>query len=296
MLLNSSLLILAAMIWGGGFIATKWTFVDYGPFWSNSIRFIVASLFISPFLIYKFKLKRPWKFYLWPFVCAVVLYLSMQTQTIGLKYTTVAKSGFITTLYAFFTPIILMFYKKHRYQKSYWFLLKLCLLGIALLCDFKFEQFNQGDAWTLLCAILFAIQIIITDKITNDYNSIELNGYICLFVALVSYPVAFFMEGDLIVTPLLTIDNFFPHSTLFGFVILGIFSSNLAFSIQAYAQKTIPPHIVSLIFLLESIFAAIFGYYFLQETLSVLNLFGCALVLFSLILIPKYGKKITLDH
>ena len=239
MILSSSLLILAAMIWGGGFIATKWTFAAFGPYWSNSIRFVIASLFILPFLIYRFKLNRDLKFYLWPFICAIVLYFSMQTQTIGLKYTTVAKSGFITTLYAFFTPMILMLIERHRYQKSYWFLLKLCLIGIALLCDLKLDNFNQGDAWTLACAFLFAFQIIITDKITSNYNSVELNGYICLFVSLISLPFAYLMEGVPNLAPILTTENFFANSPLFGFIILGIFSSNIAFSIQAYAQKTI---------------------------------------------------------
>ncbi|MFT6631404.1 MAG: drug/metabolite transporter (DMT)-like permease [Bacteriovoracaceae bacterium] len=291
MILNGLLLALAAMIWGAGFIATKWTLVDYGPYWSNSIRFIVAAVFIAPILLYKFRIKgRSWKFYAWPFICSIVLYFSMQTQTIGLAFTTAAKSGFITTFYAFFTPIILMFVKGVRYQKTYWPLLALSLFGIALLCNLEFSGFNKGDAWTLVCAVLFAIHILITSKITKDYNSFELNGYQCLFVAIISIPFALIMEGPLNLEPILRpLTNDFS-TPLIGFIILGVFSSNIAFTIQAHAQKTIPPHIVGLIFLLESIFAAVFGYYFLSETLTTMNLVGCLLVLLSLSLIPKFGR------
>ncbi len=143
MILNSILLSTAAMIWGAGFIATKWTLIDYGPYWSNSIRFIVATIFILPFLTFKLK-KRSLSFYTWPFLCSVVLYFSMQTQTIGLNYTTAAKSGFITTFYAFFTPIILMFTKGIRYQKSYWPLLLISIFGIALLCVLDFFSVYEG--------------------------------------------------------------------------------------------------------------------------------------------------------
>jgi drug/metabolite transporter (DMT)-like permease len=291
MIANGFLLALAAMIWGAGFIATKWTLVDYGPYWSNSIRFIVAAIFIFPLLMAKFTFKaRSWKFYAWPFVCSIILYFSMQTQTIGLNYTTAAKSGFITTFYAFFTPILLMIFRGVRYQKTYWFLLGLSLFGIALLCDLEFAGFNQGDAWTLVCAVLFAIHILLTSKITKDYNSFELNGYQCFFVAMISIPFAFLMEGPINLEPILRAENFTYSGPLMGFIVLGIFSSNIAFTIQAHAQKTIPPHIVGLIFLLESIFAAVLGYYFLNEKLTTMNIAGCFLVLFSLSLIPRFGR------
>lgn len=293
MIASGFLLALAAMIWGAGFIATKWTLIDYGPYWSNSIRFIVAAIFIAPLLLYKIKgRKHTWKFYSGPLICSIVLYISMQTQTIGLNYTTAAKSGFITTFYAFFTPIILMLVKGTRYQKTYWPLLGLSFVGIALLCDLDYQSFNQGDAWTLVCAVLFAVHILLTGKITKDYNPFELNGYQCLFVGLISIPFAYLMEGPINLTPLLNIEAITLTSPLVGFIILGIFSSNIAFTIQAHAQKTIPPHIVGLIFLLESIFAAVFGYYFLNEGLTMLNLIGCILVLLSLALIPKFGRVV----
>ncbi len=290
MILNSFLLVLAAMIWGAGFIATKWTFTDYGPYWSNGIRFVFAAIFISPFLLFKFKTKRKLSFYAWPFLCSVILFTSMQAQTIGLKYTTTAKSGFITALYAFFVPIILMLFRGFRYQISFWFLLLFSLSGIAMLCDLNFRQFNIGDAWTLICAFLFAFHIIVTGKVANDYNAIELNGYQCLFVAFLSIPISLFMEGTPSFDPLLDFESIFQSSSLLGFIILGVFSSNVAFSIQAYAQKTIPSHIVGLIFLLESIFAAIFGYLLLNEKLSSLGILGCIVVIFSIALIPKFGR------
>ena len=307
MIKSTILLIFAAIVWGGGFIATKWTLVDFDPYWSNSLRFIVAAVFIAPFLGYQalkkekstetikghiqknFK-KRDLQFYLWPLLCAVILYFSMQAQTIGLKYTTTAKSGFITALYAFFVPILLMLFVGARYQKTYWALLASSLFGIALLCDLDFNSFNQGDAWTLLCSLLFALHILITARVTNRYHPVELNGYQCLFVALISIPFALGMEGIPNIESLFTGSLLEFPSPLWGFLFLGILSSNLAFSIQAYAQKTIAPHIIGLILLLESVFAAILGYLLLDEKLSMMAISGCTLLLISLLLVPKFGR------
>ena len=291
MITKSILLSFAAMIWGAGFIATKWTFSDYGAYWSNSLRFIFATILISPFLIYKFK-KRKLSFYKWPFLTAVILYLSMQTQTIGLETTTAAKSGFITTFYAFFTPITLMILHKYRYQKAFWLLLIKSLIGVALLCDLSFDKITIGDIWTLICALFFSFHILITDRIANDYHPIEFNGLQNLFVAMISIPFALYFEGAPKL-PVMNLETLTSASSFSGFIILALFSSNIAFSIQVYAQKTIPAHVVGLIFLLESLFATLFGYLFLDEPITILNLIGCFLILTSLALIPKYGKVIS---
>ncbi len=291
MLINISLLISAALIWGAGFIATKWTLNDYGPYWSNSLRFIIAGLFILPYLFYKIK-KVNFHYFLGPLSCACILYISMQTQTIGLKYTTAAKSGFITTLYAFFIPILLMLFKGIKYQLSFWGLLAMSLLGIAMLCQFELSSFNIGDLWTCICALFFALHILITAKITNNYHPIVLNGLQCVFVGLLSIIPALYFEGVPSFTPLFQFDEIFKSSTISGFIIVSIFSSNIAFSVQAYAQKTIPPHIVGLIFLLESLFATIFGFLLLNEQLTSMTILGGTLILISLGLIPKFGRII----
>ena len=69
----------------------------------------------------------------------------------------------------------------------------------------------------------------------------------------------------------------------------------MAFSFQVYAQQDIPPQIVSLTFIMESIFAAIFGYFFFSESLSNMAIIGCLLVITSVALIPKLTKFTKAD-
>ncbi|MBP9682377.1 MAG: EamA family transporter, partial [Bacteriovorax sp.] len=53
MILNIFLLLLSTVIWGFGFIAARWTFMSYDPYWSTALRFILAGGLSLPFLLYK---------------------------------------------------------------------------------------------------------------------------------------------------------------------------------------------------------------------------------------------------
>ena len=87
------------------------------------------------------------------------------------------------------------------------------------------------------------------------------------------------------------IELLWTASSLSGLLFLSFFSSIVAFSIQVHAQKSLPPHIVGLIFLLESPFAALFGYLFLQEKLNIQNIIGGGLVMVAGGLLPFFEMQ-----
>lgn len=296
-LLNRALmLIFATMVWGLGFVGTRWTLIDYGPYWSNGLRFVFAgsiSLAIILFLRRKIFDKGA-------LICSVSLLLGLQFQTIGIGLTTLAKSGFLTTFYAIFTPIFSQVFLREKYKLSYWFLVLLSLFGMALLCNLEFEQFNVGDTYILISAIFFSLHILLVDYYGKGKAPVLFNLQQCLYIGILIVPVALFMEGA--VNMKLIINNYnglFSANSLNGFIILVLLSSLLAFSIQVYAQQGISAHIVSLIFLLESVFSAFFGYLFFKEYLNTMSLIGCFIILLSVAMIPlctKNRKKTILEE
>jgi drug/metabolite transporter (DMT)-like permease len=281
-----ALLILATMIWGAGFVGTRWTLSDYTPLWSNALRFALAGVIALPYLLVKGQ-KRNIK---GAIECSIVLLLALQLQTIGIKYTTLAKSGFLTTFYAIFTPIIGMVFLKQRFKASYWGLVGLALFGILLMCELKLDNFNYGDLMTLISAVFFSLHIIFVDRYAQNVSSLEFNLWQCLLIGLLNPVVAFLVDGPAPLAPLLDWSSLLVPSPLSGFIVLAIFSSLLAFSIQIYAQKGIRPHVVSLIFLMESVFSAFFGFFFFDERLSSMALSGAGLVLLAVALIPFATK------
>lgn len=286
------LLIFATMIWGAGFVGTRFTLIDYSPLWSNAIRFVIAGLLCLPFLIARKTYKRPLKDFKGPLLCSLALFMGILTQTFGLAHTTLAKSGFITAFYAIFTPILAMFIYSMKYRKTYWGLVFVAIVGIFLLCDMDIYNFNVGDFLTLVSALFFSAHILLLDKYTDRFESmIELNFMQMVFTGIIGFIAAMLVEDIPSFAPLFKFSEIGSANSITGFLILSVFSSLIAFGIQVIVQKEIPPHIVSLIFLAEAVFAAIFGYLFFQELLTFTAMLGCMFVLSSVALIPIVERQ-----
>lgn len=271
-------LLTAGAMWGFGFVATIWALKDYSPIELLVFRYIVA-FFVGELVWYFFISKTPK--YLNPFkeknlkeglIGGFLLAAFMIPQTIGLLTTTAAKSAFITTLYILLVPLLAPLF--HHAKTSFWnFILALvALFGTFLLTGASFEHIVVGDFWTLACAVIAAIHILYIDKISekiNDpfrFNNIQ--ALMCLVVTLALIPT----QNK--VSPITF--NFLPW---FGILHLALFSTMIAFTIQLRAQKILPPTTASMLFLLESPFALVFGVLILSETVTTTNIIGCIFIL-----------------
>jgi drug/metabolite transporter (DMT)-like permease len=288
--LNIIFLLLASAIWGFGFISTRWSLTAFDPYWVNALRFALAGILGIPFLIYKKSFWRKKNVLVKAMISSVFLLGTLLFQTLGLSITTVAKSGFITTLYALFVPLIMIGVSGKKYRSTYWLLILLALFGIALMCNLEVKDLNEGDFLTLLCAISAALHILYISHISAKIDSaIEFNFLQSFFTAIFSVVIAFIFRGPVNLTPLLDVQSLAVRGLLF----LGIVSSMISFTIQVVAQKKVPAHIAGLIFLMESPFAAVFGYLVFNEVLNPLNMLGAALIMSSVLLVPVFGRDVT---
>ena len=71
----------------------------------------------------------------------------------------------------------------------------------------------------------------------------------------------------------------------------GILSMGVAYSLQIVGQRRVPPTAAALLMSLESVFAALFGWLLLHETMTGSELFGCALVFCAVILSQLPERK-----
>ncbi|MDH4468659.1 MAG: DMT family transporter [Bacteriovoracaceae bacterium] len=290
-MLGYFLLIFSTFIWGISFVAVKWILPFFSAQQLHHVRLFIAGgvsliYFSTWWLLNQFRKKETITYRLlfkksfwWPpLLCGFILYLFLALQTEGIAFTTVAKSGFITCLYVLFIPIFLFLGWKKKFSFIFWVYCCLSLLGIYLLMDAKFENINHGDVLTLLCAMVGAIHILAVDKLAYHYRPIIFNCLQCIVMAmLATLAVTWNGEWVVIASGLKQMD----HMAILGFIMIGFFSSFLAFAFQIYAQKMIAPHIVAVLFLLESPFAAISAVFFLGESLSLQGIIGCGLVLLS---------------
>src|SRR5271155_1554441 len=98
-------LFVAVLCWGASFFSVKHATSQVGVWPFLLYRFGIASstlVLLFPKKFFKAKASTIWK----GGVLGVLLFLTIWTQTEGLQITTAGRSGFITSLYVPFTPLI----------------------------------------------------------------------------------------------------------------------------------------------------------------------------------------------
>lgn len=289
--LRGSISLLAAtVIWGFAFIAQSVGMDLIGPFTFQMIRCILAVLFLIPcsFVLdlgkcsvrnsaKKWTDPRLWKTGL---ICGCALFVAASLQQVGLQYTDAGKAGFITAMYIVLVPILGLFLKQ-KPPKAAFFSVILAVIGLYLLSCMGVTGINKGDLLVLGCAMAFAVQITIVDRMTGDVDGFRLNCVQSMVVACLSAPFVIFTE---------TVDMGNILSCTGPLLFAGVLSMGLAYSLQIVGQKDLEPTTASLIMSLESVFAVIGGWWLLGETMTAWEKTGCALV-FAAVVISQLPEK-----
>jgi drug/metabolite transporter (DMT)-like permease len=148
----------------------------------------------------------------------------------------------------------------------------LALIGTFILMDASLTDLNVGDLWTLGCSVLAAFHIIYIGKVSNKVgNAFRFNNFQSFWALLILTPLLFFQEKITWHS-----EEFLPWA---GVLCLGLGSSIIAFYIQVRAQKVLSDTTASILFLLESPFAALFGFLLLEEKLSGFQYTGAGIIL-----------------
>lgn len=267
------LLVIATALWGSSFVVIKQIIPDIPAAPICVARFVIAAIALSPFLRFDRKL---WRYGL---EIGIWLFAGFATQTIGLHYTTVNRSAFITAMNVIFVPILAALVG-HRVRPLVWFAALTALTGCALLCGDSAGP-NIGDLWSLGTAIVFGLYIFRLESIAPKFPALPL--------ALAQiFPVAIFSAAWLAASPA-HITNFHWPSLIY----LGVAATAMTTWLQAFAQKVVPAPQAAVIFTLEPVFAAILGYLMLHESLAPRGMVGAGLIILAAIAsqIPSFVES-----
>lgn len=273
-------LIFAGALWGFGFVATRWALDDFSASETMVYRFLVAFFAGETLRFLLTKLPHQPSFSLPPLkelkvsiTGGLILGGMLLVQTIGLKYTTATKSGFITTLYVVLVPLIQHLIFKIKTPWKFYAYVALALFGTWLLVGAKLESLNQGDLWTLGCSLLAALHILYIGYTAPQVEApLRFNNYQSLGCLILALPFAL-SQGEIKMEA-----SWLPW---LGILFLGTGSSVIAFMIQIRSQRVLEPSTASMLFLLESPFAFVFGWLLLGETLTWIPALGAILILLS---------------
>ncbi len=273
------LLVLTTMIWGTGFLGQKLAADSLGPFALTASRNALAGLFLVCCVFARGNRLLPRGAYLrssaiagvW---CGIPLFAAMVTQQFGIESTTPGVCAFLTTNYILFVPLIAALLTRTLPRWHVVAGVTIALVG-SYFISVSGEKLGigRGEAWTLLCALLFSIQMIIVDRVCPKCDVLVVSASQMFTSALLSLPFAF-LPSEL---PRLSAFAFSWHS-IWPVVYCGVVSSGIGYTLQNFGQARTPAAISAVILSLESVFGALAGYAFLGDVMSFRQGLGCVLV------------------
>jgi drug/metabolite transporter (DMT)-like permease len=208
------------------------------------------------------------------FCCGTVMCIAASLQQIGLGETDAGKASFITAMYLVLVPILGLFLRR-RTSIVTAVSVAISVVGLYLLCVSESFSIQGSDVYILLCALCFAIHILVIDHFAPKTDGIALSLVQFIVMAAESAVAAAIFERPTGAGILMALGQI---------LYVGIFSSGVAFTLQILAQKDSDPTVVTLLLSLESVFGAIAGAIILHEVMSGREYLGCALMLCAVLL------------
>lgn len=274
-----------AMIWGLAFSVVKTTLDYVPPVYMVAIRFSIASVFIALVFFRKFRHMNKQNT-LHGIIIGVFLFLAYLTQTLGCKYTTAGKNAFLTALYVIIVPFLHWIISKKRPKIRLFIAAFIGIVAIGLISLDGIGTIGTGDALTIACSVLFALQIAFIDKYTGKDDPVILTMWQVFVCAVLGWITAPFIHGALTA-------DIFRLNVIGGLFYIGVFSSLICSILQTVCQKYTKPENASLIMCTESVFGALGSFILLHEVMSVKTLAGCVLMFGAIVLsqIKMRGDK-----
>ena len=285
---NSLLLLLTATIWGVAFVAQS-VGMDYvGPCTFLFARSLIGGVVLLPVVAVLHKNgpsragetpedKRQARriLLIGGVCCGAALCAADLMQQIGLLHTTVGKSGFLTACYILIVPLINLFFFHRRCSRLVWGGIALAVVGMYFLCLTDGLQVNIGDLFTLLCAVLFSVHILVIDHFSPLTDGVKMS---C---------IQFFVSAALAAVGMFLFEKPSLGAILAAWkpvLYAGALSSGVGYTLQIIGQRGMNPTVASLIMSMESVISVLAGWVLLGQALTARELFGCALMFAAIVL------------
>ncbi|MGE7759530.1 DMT family transporter [Peribacillus sp. NPDC097895] len=285
-------LLFVVFIWGVTFVMVQNALSFLDPFTFNAVRFFMALiLLLIPYSLTFRNRGKTWNKGLFKagIHIGVWLFLGYGFQTVGLNYTTPAKTGFITGLSVVMVPVFSLLLLKHRLSRNTVLGVAAATVGLYLMTFADRSNLNIGDLLVFLCAISFAMQIITTARYAKTLPALPLTLIQISTVSLLSFVSALiFKENHSVI---FSTEVMLQKDVWTALLVTAALATAFAFFAQTFFQAYTTPTRVALIFSMEPVFAALSSYILIGEKLTTASIIGCAFIFLGMILAELPSKK-----
>ena len=281
------LIIAATIIWGSSFVIVKDVTNSMPPAWILVVRFTVAAIIMAvAFLKYR-ELYFERSHVGFGLLFGLAMFLAYYTQTIGITDTTPGKNAFLTGTYCVIVPFLAWVLVRRRPNRYNIVAAVLCIVGIGFISLDGSLTMRFGDAMTLVCAVFYALHIILVSQFAQGRNIYVLTMWQFVGVAVCSLIVGGLFEP---------MPNWaaVPMDCWVSLAYLAVACTTVALLFQNIGQAHLPPASAALLLSLEAVFGVVFSVALGAETLTLRIVFGFALVFAAIIIsevLPERAKR-----
>ena len=285
------LLLITAVLWGMAFVAQTSAAENVEPLTFNATRNFIGALFLSGVIALRARTgqdkpagapesgysKRT--LFVAGVLCGLALCVSSFLQQAGITAyppdaAASGRSGFVTATYMVIVAVMLTF-SGRRPHPLVLVAVVVALAGMYLLCvPDGLGSVQAGDWLVLASAFGYAVHIMVIDRYTQ-VDGVRLSRVQLLVAGGVSLVGALAFEHPSLAAIL---------AAAVPILYAGVCSDGIAYTLQILGQQTTEPTVASIIMSLEAVFAALGGWLVLSESLSPVELAGCALVFAAVLL------------
>ena len=270
------MLLAASFFWGTTFVAQILGMEGLGPYTYAAARFALGVLFVGA-LWFLYRDKRAEQRRAGTFrsgfragiPVGLAMFVGVTLQQVALLYTTAGKTAFITTVYIVLVPLAAVLLGQ-RVRAVQWGGAVLAFAGVYFLSAHGETTINTGDLLVLICSFFWMAQILLIDRYARAVDAIELCFMQMIVCTIGSAVLAAIYES-------------FAWSDIWSAAVpilyAGVFSCGVAYTCQILGQAYVEPTQAAILMSTEAIFAAVAGWIVLGETMSGVQLLGCALLL-----------------
>jgi len=280
--LSAIALLSITVIWGWTFVLVKQGMTEIGPLSFLAARFGVAFL-VLVIMLHGTLRRIDRRSLIRGSAVGIALFLGYLFQTWGLVYTTATKSGLLTGLSVVIVLIVASILLHKRVQLAVWLGATFAVGGLFLLVagNGQLGAMNRGDILTLACAVSFALHIILVDRFVRHSDYRQLLLVQVGVVSLLSLIGAVTVERSV---PALS------GSLIEGILVTGILATAAALYVLNRFQSHSTASYTAIILTMEPVFAGLFGFVLLGETMGPWQWLGSALILMGMA-IPSIWKQ-----
>ncbi len=266
-------LIAVTAVWGVTFVQVKDAVEIYPLFAFLAVRFAIATVTLAVPAVGRIRgLGRSGVGA--GALLGLLLAAGYALQTAGLERTTVSSTGFVTGMYVVLTPVIALLLYRSRIGLAAWGGVALSTAGLSMLSGIHAGS-ATGDLLVLAGAAVYSLQIVLMERYAPRFDALAFT-LVEMLTACVGLGVAAVSLGDLGT----------PHGwTVWGaLLVTGVFASALAYLVQTWAQRRTSATRTALVFTMEPVFTALFGYTLAGDRLGAFGWGGCAAIMAGIVL------------